>query len=520
MAPTGAARGVLCAVEFIVLLACIALGSWMGGVGIGLAGGLGVLILSLCFRMPTGSIPYDVVSIIMCVIAAIASMQCAGGMDWLVSVAERAMKRHPRYITIVAPIITFLMTLLAGTGHSAYSTLPVIAEVAMVAGVRPSRAMTVSVTASQVAITASPISAAIVGFVRHVEGSPGISYLATLGVMIPSCFISSMITAVICSFLGKELVDDPIYADRWERGLCVGGPTPTKFLGSDLEAKTIEREKSFKEGGSDIKEVEAIELHSTNSLAAEGQEEIKPESATADSPPPIVVPHTRPKREYPKGLFNCPAEKVSVLIFCLSILFIVTYAVLISDTVGLATADVSLDRNGAILSGMLTAGLAICIICKNETAKVVQQPTFRTGMTAVLCVIGVAWMGDTFVKYYTQDIKDIAGDILTSQAWLLSVVLFVAGCLLYSQASTVEALYPLVVQVGISKIVALASLPAVNALFVLPTYPTVLAAVEMDPTGTTKIGKYVFNHSFLLPGFINIVLAILISFLFALMIIH
>eukprot|EP01057_Protomagalhaensia_wolfi_P005978 Protomagalhaensia_wolfi_Nauph_80__5977@NODE_805_length_1984_cov_9_295630_g604_i0_p1_GENE_NODE_805_length_1984_cov_9_295630_g604_i0NODE_805_length_1984_cov_9_295630_g604_i0_p1_ORF_typecomplete_len521_score125_13DcuA_DcuB/PF03605_14/3_6e82DcuA_DcuB/PF03605_14/2_1e39MatC_N/PF07158_11/1_7e05MatC_N/PF07158_11/4_1e03MatC_N/PF07158_11/1_9e03MatC_N/PF07158_11/9e03CitMHS/PF03600_16/0_0072DUF4774/PF15999_5/1_4e02DUF4774/PF15999_5/38DcuC/PF03606_15/0_0054DcuC/PF03606_15/5_1e03_NODE_805_length_1984_cov_9_29 len=455
--------------------------------------------------MPTGSIPFDVVSIIMCVIAAIAAMQCAGGMDWLVSLAERAMRKHPKYITILAPIITFLMTLLAGTGHSAFSTLPVIAEVAKVAGVRPARPLTVAVTASQIAIVASPISAAVVAFANHTEAI-NISYVITLAVMIPSCFLATILTAIICNFLGKDLIDDPIYADRWERGICVGGPVPRMFQGKDIDSLRHSSQSIITD------EQTAVVAHQISDVSINALVN----KETSDNP----VGAAPGKKVYPKAMWGWPAEKVSVAIFCVAILFIVVYAVLISDTVGLAGPDVSLDRNGAILSGMLTAGLVICVVCKNETAKVVQQPTFRTGMTAVVCVIGVAWMGDTFVVYYTPDITRIAGDVLTSQAWLLSVILAIASCLLYSQAVTTNALYPTVVGLGISRIVALGSFPAVSALFILPTYPTVLAAVEMDTTGTTKIGKYVFDHSFIIPGLIHIILSVLCAFLFALMIVH
>ncbi|MFO5546868.1 anaerobic C4-dicarboxylate transporter family protein, partial [Klebsiella pneumoniae] len=151
--------------------------------GIGFAGGLGVLVLTLIFQIKPGAIPFDVIEIIMAVIAAIAAMQVAGGMDYLVSLAERMLRRHPKYITFLAPLVTWFMTVLAGTGHTAFSTLPVITEVAKEQGIRPSRPLSIAVVASQIAITASPISAAVVFFAGILEPL-GVSYLTLLALLV------------------------------------------------------------------------------------------------------------------------------------------------------------------------------------------------------------------------------------------------------------------------------------------------------------------------------------------------
>jgi anaerobic C4-dicarboxylate transporter DcuA len=190
--------------ELVVVLLAIYLGARLGGIGIGFAGGLGVLVLTLVFQIKPGAIPFDVIEIIMAVIAAIAAMQVAGGMDYLVSLAERMLRRHPKYITFLAPLVTWFMTILAGTGHTAFSTLPVITEVAKEQGIRPSRPLSIAVVASQIAITASPISAAVVFFAGILEPM-GVSYLTLLSICIPVTLIAVMITAVLCNFLGSEL---------------------------------------------------------------------------------------------------------------------------------------------------------------------------------------------------------------------------------------------------------------------------------------------------------------------------
>lgn len=187
-----------------------------------------------------------------------------------------------------------------------------------------------------------------------------------------------------------------------------------------------------------------------------------------------------------------------MVLFLIGIVAVVLYATAISGTVGLIQNPV-LPRNEAIVVFMLTIATLICITCKIDTARILSASTFKSGMSACICVMGVARLGDTFVKAHISDIQDTAGALLQSYPWMLAVVLFFAATLLYSQAATAKALMPAALLLGVSPVTAVASFAAVSALFVLPTYPTLLAAVEMDDTGSTRIGKFVFNHSFLIP---------------------
>ncbi|WP_233981213.1 anaerobic C4-dicarboxylate transporter [Pectobacterium versatile] len=422
--------------ELLIVLLAIYLGARLGGIGIGFAGGLGVLVLTLGFQIKPGVIPFDVIEIIMAVIAAIAAMQVAGGMDYLVSLAEKLLRKHPKYVTFLAPLVTYFMTILAGTGHTAFSTLPVIAEVAKEQGIRPSRPLSIAVVASQIAITASPISAAVV-FVAGILEPHGVSYLLLLGICIPTTLAAIMLTAIVTNFLGKELKDDPIYQERLKKG--------------------------------------------ETTLRGNSQHEVK------------------------------PGAKLSVMLFLIGIIAVVLYATAISSTVGLIQNPV-LPRNEAIVVFMLTIATLICIICKIDTSRILSASTFKSGMSACICVMGVAWLGDTFVKAHISDIQDTAGALLQSYPWMLAVVLFFAATLLYSQAATAKALMPAALLLGVSPVTAVASFAAVSALFVLPTYPTLLAAVEMDDTGSTRIGKFVFNHSFLIPGVMAITLSVIFGF--------
>jgi anaerobic C4-dicarboxylate transporter DcuA len=430
------------AVEFIVVLGAIFLGARLGGIAIGYCGGLGVLVLTFLGVTP-GDMPLDVISIIMAVIVAIAAMQIAGGLDYLVDLADRILRRNPKYLTFLAPVITYLMTIMAGTGHTAFSTIPVIVEVAKENNIRPSRPLSVAVVASQIAITASPISAAVVFFSGVLE-KQGVDYLQLLAVAVPSTFIACMATAAIMMALDKvrgttELSTHPEY----QRRLAAG----------------------------------------------------------------TVTTKGRQDRQI------APRARLSVLIFLIGLLCVMGYATAISPNVGLITNPV-MPRDAAIITYMLSVAAIIVLACKVPTNEILSASTFKSGMSASICVLGVAWLGTTFVTAHQDTLLKFSGDLLTTQPWLLAVVLFFAAALLYSQAATAKALMPTALAIGVAPFAAVAAFPAVSALFVLPTYPTLLAAVQMDDTGTTQIGKYVFNHPFLVPGVINIAIAVGLGFLF------
>ena len=462
-------------VQLAVVLLFIFIGAKFGGIGIGFAGAAGVLVLSLVFGLPVyststvtvlekgvevvktsnnvfGYMPVDVILIIMAVIATVSAMQVAGGMDWMVGKAEKFLRSNPKRITFYAPIVTYLMTLFAGTGHTAFSTLPVIAEVAKGQGIRPSRPLSISVVSSQIAITASPVSAAVVAFSGMMEPLK-VGYLTILLICIPTTFLACLVGAFVSQFLGKELKDDPIYQSRLAQGLC-------------------KNEK--------ITEVKIL-----------------------------------------------PTGKLSVIIFFIAIIAVILYATLISDVVLKSNFMKSMPnvqawlknppmlRDNAIVLFMMTAACAIVSICKVDTAKILQSATFKSGMSAAMCVLGVAWLGNVLVQNHINEIKAVSSNVLNQYPWLLAVALFFASMLLYSQAATTRALMPAAIALAVSPVSLVAAFAAVSALFVLPTYPTLLAAVEMDDTGSTRIGKYVFDHPFFIPGVATIIAAVSIGYVIA-----
>lgn len=431
--------------QLVVLLGAIFIGVRLGGIGIGYAGGAGVLVLGLCLGMKPGNIPWDVILIIASVIAAISAMQLAGGLDYLVQIAERVLRSNPKHINYLAPIVTYVLTIFAGTGHTAFSMIPVIVEVAKEQKIRPVVPLSIAVVASQIAITASPVSAAVI-YMSGVLEPFGWSYPALLGIWLVTTFVACMLTSFVMTLISNmDLDSDPVYKERLAKGL-----------------------------------VKAPEASSAKELK--------------------------------------PYAKRSVLIFLLGVVLVVLYASAISPAVGLIK-PVVVGRDAAIMSLMLLVGTLITIFCKIEVGNIASCSVFKSGMVACVCVLGVAWLGDTFVSGHSGEIKAFAASTVSQTPALLAVVFFFAAMLLYSQAATAKAITPAIVAaLGISaanpgdSYMLVASFAAVSALFVLPTYPTLLGAVQMDDTGTTRIGKWVFNHAFFVPGVLAIVFAVALGF--------
>ena len=423
-------------IELIIVLLAIFLGARLGGIGIGFAGGLGVLVLAMIGVKP-GSIPFDVISIIMAVIAAISTMQVAGGMDYLVQQTEKLLRRNPKHITILAPIVTYFLTILAGTGNISLSALPVISEVAKEQGIKPCRPLSTAVVAAQIAITASPISAAVV-YMSSVMEDHGVSYLHLLMVMIPSTLAAVIVLSLMVTWcFDSKLSNDPVYLKRYEEGLVT------------LRGDTV----------IDIK----------------------------------------------------PRAKLSVLLFLLGVLSVVGYAVINSPSLGLVATPL-MTTTSAILIIMLSVATLITLLCRVDTDSILTSGTFKAGMSACICILGVAWLGDTFVQANIGWIKETAGSIIQSHPWLLAVIFFFSSALLYSQAATTKALLPMALALSVSPLTAVGSFAAVSGLFILPTYPTLVAAVQMDDTGTTRIGRFVFNHPFFIPGTVGVFLSVLFAF--------
>ena len=431
------------ALQLAFVLVAIIIGARLGGIGLGVMGGIGLAILTFGFGLQPTSPPIDVMLMIAAVISAASCMQAAGGLDYMVKLAERLLRKNPSQVTILSPIVTYLFTFVAGTGHVAYSVLPVIAEVATETKIRPERPLGIAVIASQQAITASPISAATVALLGLLAGFD-VTLFDILKITIPATIIGVLVGALFSMKVGKELADDPEYRKR------------------------------LTEGYLDVKKVEIKDIH------------------------------------------NKRHAVLSVLIFILATVFIVFFGSFDSLRPAFAIdgETVRLGMSAIIEIVMLSAADLILLLTRTDGMKATQGSVFPAGMQAVIAIFGIAWMGDTFLQGNMLQLTQSIEGVVRQMPWLFGIALFAMSILLYSQAATVRALMPLGIALGISPMILVALFPAVNGYFFIPNYPTVVAAINFDRTGTTRIGKYVLNHSFMLPGLVSTGVAIGLGLLF------
>lgn len=420
-------------IQLVFVLTAIIIGARLGGIGLGVMGGIGLAILTFVFGLQPTAPPIDVMLMIAAVIAAASCMQAAGGLDYMVKIAERLLRRNPSHVTILSPLVTYFFTFVAGTGHVAYSVLPVIAEVATETKIRPERPLGIAVIASQQAITASPISAATVALLGLLAGFD-ITLFDILKISIPATLIGVLVGAFSSMKVGKELTEDTEYLRRLKEGI-------------------------IDEGGVQLNDV--------------------------------------------KNIFKA---RLSVILFITATLLIVLFG----SIPGLRPSfdGKPLDMPSLIEMLMLATAALILLITRTDGIKAVQGSVFPAGMQAVIAIFGIAWMGDTFINGNITELTASIQGVVTDMPWLFGLALFVMSILLYSQAATVRAVMPLGIALGISPMMLIALFPAVNGYFFIPNYPTLIAAINFDRTGTTGIGKWVLNHSFMMPGLIATTVAV------------
>jgi anaerobic C4-dicarboxylate transporter DcuA len=436
--------------QLAILLICIFIGSRMSGIGLGVMGMIGLLILLFVFGMQPADPPLEVMLIILSVVTAAAALQAAGGMDYLVNVAAKILRSHPEQITILGPLVTYCFTLFAGTAHISYSILPIIAEVATKARVRPERALSMSVTAAHMGITASPVSAASAALLTVLVAS-GIKLADILLICIPSTLIGVLVGILFVLKRGKELDKDPEFLEKMK---------------DPAFAKSIEGEQK-------------------------------------DS-----------------GIVLKPGAVKSVIIFGLAVLGVVllgSFPSLLPEFSGKDGFTPNFAVNAAgqvqipsmIMMIMLGSAGLIILFANTTAAQVTRVSLFSSAGSATIAVFGVVWMSGTFMEHNYVLIKSTLGEMVTAYPWTFAIALFALSILLFSQAATSKALMPLGLSLGLAPAFLIGIFPAVNGHFFIPGYPTLLTAIQFDRTGTTKIGKYVLNHSFMLPGLVTTAAAVI-----------
>ncbi|WP_143698874.1 anaerobic C4-dicarboxylate transporter, partial [Vibrio sp. V03_P4A6T147] len=423
-------------IEFLIVLGCILIGARIGGIGLGVMGGIGLAVLSFGFGMQPTSPPIDVMLMIMAVVAAAASMQAAGGLDYLIKIATNILHKNPRHITFIAPLVTYFFTMMAGTGHVAYSVLPVIAEVSRRSGIRPERPLGMAVIASQFAIVASPIAAAVVALVAFLEPQ-GITLTDVLMITIPSTILGLACACLFVNKIGVELKDDPEYQRRLQ----------------DPEFRA----------------------------------EMEQEVSIAD----IQI---------------TPQAKKSVGLFLFGAIVVVVMGALPSLRPQFNGSAMGMAHTIEIV--MLSIAALIILLCKPDGNAISQGSVFHAGMRAIVAIFGIAWLGDTFIAGHGAMVKEAVSGLVEVAPWTFAFALFALSVMVNSQGATTAVLVPVAITLGLPPAIIIAVFVAVNGYFFIPNYGPIIASIDFDRTGTTRIGKYIFNHSFMLPGLLSMVFSI------------
>lgn len=457
------------------------MGSRYGSLALGAISGIGLALLVFGFGLKPGTPPTDVIYIIIAAVTCAGIMQASGGMDWLIQIAERLLRKHPDRITFLAPLCTFFLTVLVGTGHVVYTLMPIICDIALKKGIRPERPCGVASIASQVGITCSPIAAAVVAFVTISNANNfDITIPRVLMISIPACICGLLAAAAASYHRGLDLDKDPKFLAKLK------DPEQYKYIyGSN--ATTLDK---------DI-----------------------PQSA-----------------------------KNAVFIFLGALVVIVMFAALpdllpsyntvkavkgagdLTLTSGVTISASALAKAGVVAEGftekgmvdlkmnlviqivMISAAALMIIFCKAQPKKAVAGPVWQSGMVAVVAIYGIAWLADTYFSNYMAEMQQALEGIVAQYPWSIAIVFFLVSVLINSQGAVVVAMLPLAYKLGIEGPVLLGVFPSVYGYFFIPNYPSDIATVNFDRSGTTVIGKYLLNHSFMMPGLISVVVSTIVAY--------
>lgn len=441
--------------EFLFLLGILYIGSRYGGIGLGVISGIGLVIEVFVFRMPPASAPIEVMLIILAVVTCASILEAAGGLKFMLQVAEKILRKNPKQITFLGPIATYTLTLMLGTGHAVYSIMPIIGDIALKNKIRPERPMAAASVASQLALTASPISAVVTVYLGkglldlfHQQGGESLTLINILSVTLPATFLGLMAMCFYSLRRGKELEADPEYQRRLQ--------------------DPIYRDQIF---------------NSTKTTLND---------------------------------FIPQSSKNAVYIFLSSIVLIVVLALyedirtfeVLKEGV---TTQMVVPMGVIIQMVMLCFGGIILTTCKTSVKLVPEGVVFKSGMVACVAIFGIAWMSDTYFTYAMPYFKDGITAMVQAYPWTFIFALFAVSIVINSQAATAKMMLPVAITMSLPVPLLIGIMPATYAYFFIPNYPSDIATVNFDPTGTTKIGKYYFNHSFMVPGLIAVGVSCLVG---------
>ena len=443
-------------IELLIVLAALYVGSRYGSLALGAISGIGLAILVFGFGLKPGTPPTDVIYIIIAAVTCAGTLQASGGMDWMIQIAEKMLRKHPEHITFLGPLVTFFLTVLVGTGHVVYTVMPIICDIALKKNIRPERPCAVASIASQVGITCSPIAAAVVAFVT-ISNANGfmVTIPQVLMVTIPACVCGLLCAALASYKRGKDLDKDPVFQARLK------DPETYEYMYGST-ASVLDKEVS--------KEAKRAVFIFLGALAV----------IVLFSVFQIIGHDIRP--QFPTGKVVDGVAQVKPL-----------------------------AMNIIIQIVMISAAAFMVIFCKAAPKKAVAGAVWQSGMVAVVAIYGIAWLADTYFANYMDVMQGGLKDIVQHYPWAIAFAFFAVSVLINSQGAVVVAMLPLAYSLGIEGPVLLGVLPSVYGYFFIPNYPSDIATVNFDRSGTTVIGKYLLNHSFMLPGLTSVIVSTIVG---------
>jgi len=436
-------------IQFLFLLLMLYIGSRYGGIGLGVVSGIGLAVEVFVFKMPPTSPPITVMLIIMAVVTCASILEAAGGLKYMLQVAERLLRSKPKMITILGPLVTYTMTFMLGTGHAVYSIMPIIGDVALKNGIRPERPMASASVASQMGITASPISAAVVYYLSQMTSiAPNITLLSILSVTIPATLAGTIIMSLYSLRRGLELENDPEYQKRLQ------DPTWKKRI-EETTATTLDE--------------------------------------------------------------KLPTSARNAVLLFLTALGVIVLIAMVPSIRTLAEGAKPIKMSVIIQMMMLAFGGVILLATKTKTSKVPEGVVFKSGMVAAIAIFGIAWMSDTYFKFALPSFQGGITEMVTAYPWTFALAMFIVSVVVNSQAATCRMMLPVGLALGLPPALLIGIMPACYGYFFIPNYPSDIATVNFDTSGTTKIGKWYFNHSFMMPGLIGVITACLVGYALGMM---
>ena len=534
-------------IQLAIVLICLFYGAKKGGIALGLLGGIGLIVLVFGFGIEPGKPAIDVMLTILAVVVTSATLQASGGLDVMLQIAEKLLRKNPKYVSILAPFVTCFLTILCGTGHVVYTMLPIIYDIAIKNNIRPERPMAASSIASQMGIIASPVSVAVVTLTaflvnaqNHLAGFDG--YLDLLKITVPSTLCGVLAIGIFSWFRGKDLdkdeefqakLKDPefkkyVYGDS---ASLLDKKLPQSswnamwiFFGAIIIVALLGYFKELRPSFEKNAPAQVVEVISdSKAVQSFNIKDGKIVALTKDGKVALDVKDSKAKAQTAYNSVEIYDNK-GVLNQTLSVQdnnVIITTGDK-TDTVANATIQLkdsakkktTLGMVHVIQIFMLLAGALIIIFTKTDASKISKNEIFRSGMIALVAVFGISWMAETMFSVHTPMMKAALGDVVKAHPWTYAVMLLLISKFVNSQAAALVAFVPLALGIGVDPAIILAFAAACYGYYILPTYPSDLAAIQFDRSGTTHIGKFVINHSFILPGLIGVITSCIFGYIF------